>query len=139
MSDSHLLQTIPAFPVLSIEEAVEFYTEILGFSCTFKEDSFAMLTRSEIELHLWLANDRSWFRRSFLLFLKPIISGAESFITGTHSCRIRVNGIDDLYEEFAAKDVLHGTQNTIEVKEWGEKDFHILDLYGNLITFFEKI
>jgi hypothetical protein len=31
---------------------------------------------------------------------KPIRTGAETFITGTASCRIQVQGVDELFEEY---------------------------------------
>lgn len=134
-----LLKTIPAFPVQQIDEAVEFYKVKFGFDCRHKENGFAILVRDDIELHLWASNDKSWKIRSLLLFLKPVSSGAESFLAGTHSCRIEVNEIDKLYEELKKTNVLYNQQTVVEKTEWGTKEFPTLDLHRNLLTFYERI
>ena len=134
-----LLKTIPAFPVQQINKSVEFYKDRFGFDCRHKEETFAILVRSEIELHLWASCNDSWKWKSIFLFLRPISSGAESFLAGTHSCRIEVNGIDELYEELKAKNVLHNEKTEIEKTYYGTREFATLDLYGNLLTFYENI
>ena len=100
-----LLQTIPALPVRDAAAAVAFYRDRLGFEVLHHDGGFAVLARDEAAVHLWEAGDESWRERDSIE--KPVRSGAESFIAGTASCRIRVDGIDELYEELAAADVLH--------------------------------
>lgn len=134
-----LLKTIPAFPVRKIDKAVEFYKARFGFECRHQEETFAILVRSDIELHLWASCNYSWKWKSVFLFLKPISSGAESFLAGTHSCRIEVKGIDKLYKELKEKEVLHNAKTEIETTYYGTREFATLDLYGNLITFYEDI
>lgn len=133
----YLSKTIPAFPIRDIENALQFYRNKVGFDVLFSNDNYAVLRRDDAELHLWKANDMKWKFRRFLLIRKPIVSGAESFLPGTHSCRIKVQGIDELYSELREKDILHKVHNTIILTNWGTREFHIVDLYGNLITFFE--
>jgi catechol 2,3-dioxygenase-like lactoylglutathione lyase family enzyme len=134
-----LIKTIPAFPVRDIEKAVTFYKARFGFDCRYKEATFAILIRDGIELHLWASCNYSWKWKSIFLFLKPISSGAESFLAGTHSCRIEVKGIDELYKELKEKEVLHNKKNEIESTYYGTTEFATLDLYGNLLTFYENI
>ena len=134
-----LLRTIPAFPVQQIDKAVEFYKAKFGFDCRHQEKYFAIIVRGDIELHLWASCDYRWKGKSVLLFLKPISSGAESFLAGTHSCRIEVNGIDELYEELKAQNVLHNEKTEIETTYYGTREFAALDLHGNLLTFFENV
>jgi hypothetical protein len=67
-----------------------------------------------------------------------IESGAESFLAGTASCRIEVEGLDELYREYREQGILHPTASDITTEWWGERDFHTLDLDGNLLTFFER-
>ena len=89
-------------------------------------------------LHLWEASDESWRKRE--AGAEPVCSGAESFIAGTASFRVRVasaDGVDRLHEELAAADVLHpvsgdGPTDT----DFGTHEFCALDLDGNLIGFF---
>ncbi|HAI77122.1 MAG TPA: bleomycin resistance family protein [Microscillaceae bacterium] len=134
-----LLKTIPAFPVKQIDKAVEFYKIKFGFDCMHQEKYFAIVARGNLELHLWASYDTGWKWKSIFLFLNPISSGAESFLAGTHSCRIEVNGIYELYEELREKSVLHNEKTQVETTYYGTREFATLDLYGNLLTFYEKI
>lgn len=133
-----LVKTTPAFPVRNIDQSVEFYKNKFGFDCRHKEDTFAILVRDDIELHLWASCNYSWKWKSIFLFLNPISSGAESFLAGTHSCRIEVHGIEELYKELKEKNVLHNEKTEMETTYYGTREFATLDLYGNLLTFYES-
>jgi uncharacterized glyoxalase superfamily protein PhnB len=109
----------------------------MGFYARHQEESFAILIRGNVELHLWQACDKSWKVRSLALFLKPIWSGAETFLAGTASCRVEVDGIEELFEEYKASGVLHGMHQIIEEQYWGHRDFATTDLCGNLLTFYQ--
>jgi catechol 2,3-dioxygenase-like lactoylglutathione lyase family enzyme len=136
---SRLLKTTPAFPVQQIEKAVKFYKDKFGFDCQHKENRFAILVRDGIELHLWASCDYSWKWKNIFLFLKPISSGAESFLAGTHSCRIEIKGIDELYTELKGRNVLCHEKTEIETTYYGTREFATLDLHGNLLTFYENV
>jgi hypothetical protein len=136
---TNLLKIIPAFPVLHVDKAVEFYQEKFGFDCRHQEKYFAILVRDQIELHLWASCNYSWKWKSIFLFLKPISTGAERFLAGTHSCRIEVKRIDELYKELKAKKVLYNNKTKIETTYYGTREFATLDLHGNLLTFYETI
>ncbi len=131
--------SVPALPVVSIKKAVDFYQTKMGFNARHQEETFAILVRGNVEIHLWQACDKSWKFRSLVLFLKPIWSGAETFIAGTASCRVEVEGIDELYSEYKAQGVLHCEHSVVEEQYWGHRDLATLDLYGNLITFYEVV
>lgn len=132
-------KTIPALPVQSIDESVKFYTEKLGFAAAYHDDGFAKLTRDEIELHLWASSDESWKNQGSDLVTRPICSGAESFLAGTASCRIEVEGIDELYEEYKKQGVIYDVDTVVEDQPWGNREFPALDHHRNLLTFFEAI
>jgi catechol 2,3-dioxygenase-like lactoylglutathione lyase family enzyme len=134
-----IIKTIPALPVHNIDKGTKFYEDKFGFTCRHKDDGFSKLVRDEIEIHLWASCDRNWKWRSIFLFLKPIWSGAETFIAGTHSCRIQVIEIDKFYNEFKKTNVLYNSKTLIEKTNWGTREFPALDLHGNLLTFFERI
>jgi catechol 2,3-dioxygenase-like lactoylglutathione lyase family enzyme len=115
---------------------VDFYRERLGFDVLHQDGGFAVLGRDEAVLHLWEAGDESWRGRE--AGDRPVRSGAESFIAGTASCRIRVEGVDDLYEELRAMEVLHPVSRTgVSATDYGAREFATLDLDGNLVTFFQ--
>ena len=129
-------QTIPALPVRNAEKAVDFYRDRLGFDVLHYDGGFAVVARDDAVLHLWEAGDESWSERGTVE--GPIRSGAESFIAGTASCRIGVEGVDQLYEEMRKTDVLHpvskeGAENT----DFGTREFATIDLDGNLVTYFQ--
>jgi catechol 2,3-dioxygenase-like lactoylglutathione lyase family enzyme len=130
-----LSQTIPALPVRSAEAAVGFYRDRLGFDVLHHDGGFAVLARDDAVIHLWEAGDEGW--RTKLDLEKPVCSGAESFIAGTASCRIKVEGVDELYEELSASDVLHPvSRKGVDDTDFGTREFATLDLDGNLVTFF---
>jgi catechol 2,3-dioxygenase-like lactoylglutathione lyase family enzyme len=130
-------RSIPALPVFNIDRAVQFYQEKLGFISGYHDKGFAKLTRDDVELHLWAACDKAWKFRSIILFLKPIWSGAESFLAGTSSCRIEIEKIDDLFNEYKGKGVLYSPETKVEETSWRTREFPALDLHRNLLTFYE--
>jgi catechol 2,3-dioxygenase-like lactoylglutathione lyase family enzyme len=133
-----LSQTIPALPVRDAAAAVDFYRDRLGFGVLHHNGGFAVMARDEAVLHLWEASDESWRERDSLE--QPVRSGAESFIAGTASCRVVVDGVDELYQELRRSDVLHPvSKESISDTDFGTREFATLDLDGNLVTFFQWI
>ena len=133
-----LSQTIPALPVRDAAAAVDFYRDRLGFEVVHHDSGFAVMRRDDAVLHLWEASDESWRDRGSLE--QPVRSGAESFIAGTASCRIRVDGVDELYAELQANDVLHPvSRDGVSETDFGTREFGTLDGDGNLVTFFEWV
>jgi catechol 2,3-dioxygenase-like lactoylglutathione lyase family enzyme len=130
-----LSQTIPAMPARDVGAAVAFYRDRLGFETVHQDQGFGIVRRDEAVLHLWEASDESWRTRN--TSESPVSSGAESFIAGTASCRILVDGVDELYEELRQRDVLHpGSRDAVSDTDFGSREFAALDLDGNLLTFY---
>lgn len=128
-------ETIPALPVGNAAAAAAFYRERLGFDVPHLSDDFAVVRRDDATLHLWQADDERWTTCPTIEW--PVRSGAESFIAGTASCRIRVDDLDALWTELHEAGVLHGTSITgPKDTDYGAREFHVLDLDGNLIGFF---
>jgi catechol 2,3-dioxygenase-like lactoylglutathione lyase family enzyme len=118
--------------------AAAFYRDRLGFQVLHQDEGFAVLGRDEARVHLWQAADESWRERESLD--EPVRSGAESFIAGTASCRILVEGVDDLYAELRERNVLHPvSRDGVSETDFGSREFATLDQDGNLITFFEWV
>jgi catechol 2,3-dioxygenase-like lactoylglutathione lyase family enzyme len=135
---SRLGQTIPALPVRDAAAAVDFYRDRLGFEVLHHDGGFAVLGRDDAVVHLWEASDESW--RKGVDLDRPVCSGAESFIAGTASCRIAVDGVDELYEELSAADVLHRVSNQgVDDTDFGTREFATVDRDNNLITFFQWV
>jgi catechol 2,3-dioxygenase-like lactoylglutathione lyase family enzyme len=130
-----MLEARPALPVKDMARSLTFYSDKVGLSLVHHEGGFAILRRDEVEIHLWLANDESWRRRQGK---SPVVSGAESFIAGTASCRIRVEGVEELYRVLQPLGVVHNNA-PITDQPWGDRDFGVLDPDGNLVTFFQSL
>lgn len=131
-----LQRTIPALPVRDVPKAVAHYRERLGFESPHEDDGFAVLARDDAVIHIWAAGDDTWpFRDDFAV--RPVCSGAESFLAGTASCRIEVAGVDALFAELRGTGVLHPvSMDGVSTTEFGTREFSALDLDGNLLTFF---
>jgi catechol 2,3-dioxygenase-like lactoylglutathione lyase family enzyme len=135
---SRLGQTIPALPVRDTAASVDFYRDRLGFDVLHHDRGFAVLARDDAVLHLWEASDDSW--REGIDLDRPVCSGAESFIAGTASCRIVVEGVDELYQELEAKDVLHKvSKDGVDDTDFGTREFATVDRDNNLVTFFQWV
>ena len=131
-------RTIPALPVRDAAAASAFYRDRLGFRVLHQDEGFVVLERDGAQVHLWQASDESWRERQG--DDRPVRSGAETFIAGTASCRIEVAGVDDLYEELRARDVLHPvSRGGVDETDFGSREFATLDADGNLISFFEWV
>jgi catechol 2,3-dioxygenase-like lactoylglutathione lyase family enzyme len=131
-------------PVRDASAAVGFYRDRLGFDVLHHDGGFAVLCRDEAVVHLWEASDESWQDRDSLE--RPVRSGAESFIAGTASCRIvvdgvdGVDGVDKLYAELQQRDVLHPvSKDGVDDTDFGTREFATLDQDGNLVTFFQWV
>ena len=132
-------RTIPALPCRDVPAAVAFYTGRLGFETLHHDGGLAVLLRDDAVLHLWQSGDESWRTRGDVLE-RPVSTGAESFLAGTASCRIEVEGIDELYEELRAADVLHPlSREGVDDTDFGTREFGTLDLDGNLVTFYRWV
>ena len=128
-------ETTPALPSADVERSIAFYRDELGFETAHADTGFAVLRRDGAVLHIWGATDESWHERSD--WACPVVSGAESFIAGTASCRVRVQGVDALYAQCAERGIVHPNAH-IDDTSWGTREFGILDPDGNLIGFYEE-
>jgi uncharacterized glyoxalase superfamily protein PhnB len=65
-----------------------------------------------------------------------VVSGAESFIAGTASCRVQLEDVDALHRVLHPRGVMHPNAQ-LDDKQWGTREFAVRDLDNNLITFYE--
>lgn len=115
-----LQPAIPIFRIFSVEKAMEFYRDFLGFAVDWEHrfgDNFplyAQVSRSSVKLHLSEhAGDAS--------------PGARAFIPMT--------GIEALHAELTAKNYRY-MKPGIEDQPWG-KELTVTDPFSNRITFCE--
>lgn len=114
-STTKFLSAIPVLPAIDIAAAVAFY-EQLGFTTDFESDDYAGLRRGGVQIHLWLSSDRPQAENP--------------------SCRINVSGIEALYEEYQTQNLI-APSGELTTKLWGLREFAVLDLNGNCVTFAE--
>ena len=128
--------TTPAMPSRDVGASVDFYRDVLGFDLVHRDGEFAVLAREGARLNIWGAVDDSWQTRSD--WAKPVCSGAESFIAGTASFRIQVQGgVDSLYASCSERGVVHPNAH-LEETHWGTREFSVLDPDGNLVALYEE-
>lgn len=133
-----LSQTVPALPVREVEKAAAFYRDRLGFTVAYSDRGFAKLLRDEAEVHLWCADHEDWTGRADFAS-NPVCTGAESFLAGTASCRIKVDEVDALYREMQVAAVLHyADPGAAQDTAWGTREFAVTDLDNNLLVFFRR-
>ena len=112
-------KAIPLFPQPDIKKATEFYKEKLGFEISFiYEEGYGGVTRDNFELHFWKCDDKK--------------------IAENTSCRVEVEDVKSLYEEYEKAGIVH-PNGKLEEKPWGIIEFAILDEAGNLITFGQEV
>lgn len=116
------LQLIAATPVLAsldIERSVRFFCERLGFEqIQAVQGEYGIVRRGAVSIHFWAC--------------------ADAHIPKATSCRIQVLGIEELFRTCETLGIVHPNA-PLETKPWGNREFAILDLDGNLVTFHESV
>ncbi len=97
-----------------MERALAFYGQ-LGFQTTYQDESFAIVERDGIDVHLNYSPDPP---------------------KGHSVCWIGVTHIEALYEQYVPTNAI---QSPLEAKPWGLKEFFMRDPFGNLLLFAEHI
>lgn len=109
----------PAGP--DVEATIAFYEKELGFTVRFRDGSptsMALIARDSVELMLQQTEDKHWASQT--------------------AYRIRVDGVEKLYQECVAKGgrAIH-PNGKLTKKPWGSTEFAIIDPFGVCITFYE--
>ena len=113
---ARLKSAIPSLASLDIERSVAFFGK-LGFARLASYSDYAVVERDSVQLHFWLCDDPA--------------------IPRTTGCRISVEHVAELFAEYSAHGVIH-PNGALAVKPWGWREFSILDVDGNLVTFGER-
>lgn len=98
----------------SLDEALAFYTESMGFACTWRSDNMAGIERDGVAFNLVENNERAWGENS--------------------SFSIGVGGLDALYEEYRH---LPTPVGPLEIKPWDRREFHMIVASGVCFQFYE--
>jgi hypothetical protein len=114
---SRMTMAVPIIPARDTVAGAEWYRDNLGFEVVLTEPEYAIVKRDEVGIHFWGPSGIPP-ERSNTMF------------------RIRVEGIDELYEQCMARKIVHPNA-PLEAKSWGAREFAVIDGDGNLLTFFE--
>ncbi len=120
-----LLQLTPFVLCSSLQKQIDFYCDRLGFSCGFRQDNYAFLSRGKVAIRLLECPPRDDGRA---------LGDDQSFY-------IDVAGIDDLYETLKAglADLPEGRVRPPFNQPYQQREFHVLDEDGTLVFFGEGL
>ena len=116
MADIELIATVPVLCVSDVAKSVAFYRDRLGFSPLFNMGQYAGLKRGPMELHL--------------------DGGTHTYAQRPTCCRFHIRGVEPLYAEMKKQDVIKPDEHLASTHM---KQFSVLDLDGNRITFAEPL
>jgi catechol 2,3-dioxygenase-like lactoylglutathione lyase family enzyme len=104
---------VPGIPVSDLAKALDFYEHRLGFRRLRGGGDSAVLARSAIELRISLAEPR---------------------VAGTGGCRVHVDGLAALFDEYRASEAVPAGESIVD-QPWGRSEFTVFDPDRNCITF----
>jgi catechol 2,3-dioxygenase-like lactoylglutathione lyase family enzyme len=117
MSELLLAGAATVFIVSDLTKSIEYYRDALGFTVTFQygsPPSYACLCRDEVALHL-LASKRT------------------KRLPGNGGICVFVKDVDRLHTDLVSRGA--NLINTPQDRDYGMRDFDVVDLDGNQLTF----
>ena len=114
---TEFLTAVPIIPARDIEASTRWYRDKLGFDVFLAERDYGIVGSGEAWIH----------------FSGPSEIAPED---STTSLRVGVHGIDELYAVCDGHGIVQPNARLDETP-WGFKEFSVIDLDGNLVTFFE--
>ena len=112
-----LQRAVPVLASLDIEATQRFYAERMGFAALARYPDYGIVARDDVQIHFWLTDDAD--------------------VPKATSCRVDVDGVDQLYEEMSASGVVH-PNGPLTDQPWGLREFAVLDADGNMIKFGQR-
>jgi catechol 2,3-dioxygenase-like lactoylglutathione lyase family enzyme len=112
---------VPMLPARDVDATVAFFESVLGFRRDFSRGApteHAGMKRDGAELQFFRCDDPAVLAQS--------------------SCRIRVDGIDQLYARCVNRGVVHPGRMLAETS-WGHREFAMLDPDGVCVAFFQPL
>lgn len=122
---SEVLQITPFVLCASLERQIAFYCARLGFTCGFRQDNYAYLSRGPVAIRL--------------LECPPRADGKP--LGDNQSFYIDVDGIDALFESLrdGLVDLPDGRVRPPFDQPYAQREFHVIDEDGTLIFFGQDI
>jgi len=115
-----ILDVTPMLTVIEMEPAIEFYRDVLGFSCLNSNPEWACMGLDGAEVMLTLPNEH-------IPFDKPKMTGSLYFNT---------DDVESLWSRMKDRCVV---EYPIEEFEYGMREFAIRDNSGYLLQFGQRI
>lgn len=112
----------PIIPVSNVSRSTDFYREVLGFETSVHAESYAVLTRGSASLHLTKAENEEVLKVTH----------------GNISVYLEVEEIASLWAHVAAFRDRYKIRDLFD-RDYGMREFHILDPDGCLIFVGQKI
>ena len=115
--------TVPILRIFDVDKAKEFYRDFLGFTVDWEHrfgDNFPLycqVSRGDLKLHL---------------------SEHHGDATPGSTCFVYMSGVESLRDELHANDYRY-MKPDVQLQEWGMKELHVTDPFGNRIRFGEPI
>ena len=118
-----MLKTIhPKLPMRNKTITKNYYVNKLEFKdvSAHDYDEYMIVTKDEVEIHF---------------FLFETLNIKDNY----GQVYIRTENIETVYESFLKDNVAIHSNGKLEAKPWGQKEFSLLDLDNNLLTFGQSI
>lgn len=116
-SPAMLRRAVPVLASLDIDATLRFYEEKMGFAAVARYPDYGIVARDDVQIHFWLTDDED--------------------VPKATSCRVDVDGVDQLCEEMTASGVVH-PNGPLTDQPWGLREFAVLDADGNMIKFGQR-
>lgn len=114
---------VPILRIFSVEKAMEFYRDYLGFSVDW-EHRFG----ENFPLYCQISRDG----------LKFHLSEHHGDASPGSNCYVYMTGVEELRNELRAKDYMY-LKPDVQTMEWGLKELQVTDPFGNRIRFGEPV
>ncbi len=122
---ARILQLTPFVLCSSLQNQIDFYCDRLGFSCGFRQDNYAFLSRRPVAIRLLECPPRDDCK---------LLGEEQSFY-------IDVEGVDALYDSLKPRleDLPDGRVRPPFDQPYQQREFHVIDEDGTLIFLGEDI
>jgi uncharacterized glyoxalase superfamily protein PhnB len=107
-----LRKSLPEMPLDDVPAGVAYYRDVLGFHINYAQHDLGVMDRDDVTIVLIARTPRH---------------------TGIGSCYVYVRDADALHAELKSRGA--NVQGEPVSHPWGLRDFHVLDLAGNQLTF----
>ena len=110
-----ITDVIPKLPYINKQQTMDYYSALGGNMCADYGDYFIV----------------EWYKVELHFFSYPTLDPAKS----DFMIYLRVHDIESLYETFRKINPPLPRLEFPQVKPWGQKEFHLIDPNGTLLTF----